>query len=174
MWRLKPPLQLHHVNRCQPLRQASACQKAEQCWQRLACANQHRRSAVRKRRKQSRLHDLASCTRSDTSAAAAGLILAAPAARPYCSPAYMTFANLKSPFAGVRPVVRAQPNRLCGLGGGLGEAGRVAVHELLKPPDLADGPVADLRALVVLLNLDVQAGDALAISRRGATSVLDQ
>ena len=55
----------------------------------------------------------------------------------------------------------------------LGEAGRVAVHVLLEALHLGLGAVADLRPLVVLLDLHVQAAHAQAVAAAETSSLLD-
>ena len=54
----------------------------------------------------------------------------------------------------------------------LGEAGRVAIHVLLKALHLGLGAVADLRPLVVLLDLHVQTAHAQAVAAAEAASLL--
>ena len=58
------------------------------------------------------------------------------------------------------------------MGTHLGEAGRVAVHVLLKALHLGLGAVADLRPLVVLLDLHVQAAHAQAVAAAEASCLL--
>lgn len=70
-------------------------------------------------------------------------------------------------------VVVVTPLFFLSLSSDVGEARRRPVDVLLELLDLGLGPVADLRALVPLGDLDVEPGHALAVARRVAAGLLD-